>query len=54
MFAAIVNVISLRCVQQRTSPKNITPCITKNNNEPLFHADSCSLEKANKNNFLKK
>jgi hypothetical protein len=54
IFAAIVNVISLKCVQHKTKPKKITPCIIKNKKAPLFHADSCSFENANKNNFLKK
>ena len=52
IFAAIVNVISLKWVQHKTKPKKITTCIIKNRNEPLFHEFSCLLPNENKNNFL--
>lgn len=45
----MVKVISLKCVQQRTKPKKIVPCIIKNKNEPLFQAFSCLSLKENKN-----
>jgi flagellar basal body rod protein FlgB len=54
MFAAIVKVISLKCVQQRTNPKKVTACKIKNVNTPLFQAISCSYSKAFIYNFLKR
>jgi len=54
MFAAIVNVISLRCVQQRTNPKNVTACKIKNVKTPLFQAISFSYSKALIYIFLKR
>lgn len=54
MFAAIVSVISLKCVQHKTKPKNIAPWISKNIKEPLFHAFSCLSEKDMVNIFFKR
>jgi hypothetical protein len=42
MFAAIVNVISLKWVQQRTNPKKTTPWKIKKVKTPLFQAASFS------------
>ena len=42
ILAAMVNVISLKCVQQITKPKNVTAWKTKNEKTPVFHAVSCS------------
>jgi hypothetical protein len=54
ILAAIVNVISLRCVQHKTKPKKVTTCSIKNVKTPDFQATSCSYSKAFTYNFLKR
>ena len=54
IFAAMVKVISLKCVQQRTNPKKVTACNTKKVNTPDFQATSCSYSYAFIYNFLNK
>lgn len=54
MFAAIVKVISLKCVQHKTKPKNVTTCKIINVKTPLFQAISCSNSNEFIYNFLNK
>lgn len=54
ILAAIVNVISLKCVQHNERPKNVVTCIIKNKKLPFFHAVSCSLINDLKYIFLPK
>jgi len=54
MLAAIVNVISLKCVQHKTKPKNTTTWNIKKLNTPLFQVASCSYSKTFKYSFLNK
>ena len=42
MLAAIVKVISLKCVQHKTKPKKVTAWKIKKVKTPLFQAISCS------------
>jgi len=42
-LAAIVNVISLKCVLHKTKPPNITNCVIKKQKTPDFQAFSCSI-----------
>jgi hypothetical protein len=54
MFAAIVKVISLKCVQHKTKPRKTTTWNIKKLNTPLFQVASCSYSKTFKYNFLKR
>jgi hypothetical protein len=54
MLAAIVNVISLKCVQHKTKPKKTTTWKIKKLNTPLFQVASCSYSKTFRYNFLNK
>jgi len=54
ILAAIVNVISLKCVQHKTRPKNTTTWNIKKLKTPLFQVASCSYSKTFKYNFLNK
>lgn len=42
MFAAMVKVISLKCVQHKAKPKKTTTWKIKKENTPLFQVASCS------------
>lgn len=54
MFAAIVKVISLKCVQHKTKPQKTTTWKIKKVKTPLFHVTSCSKSITFKYNFLKR
>jgi len=54
ILAAIVKVISLKCVQHKTKPKKTTTWKIKNENTPLFQVASCSYSKTFKYSFLKR
>jgi hypothetical protein len=43
MFAPIAKVISLKWVQHKTNPKNVTKLKNKKANTPDFQENSCSI-----------